>query len=245
MLVDFPDALFAPSDCDLVAIGAVSLSGGPVVVYGDWPRLTESGSTWDPDVIWEGYQRGLFPMPLEIDGEVDGIGWWSPAMRCVWFPGSLRVSRTLRRAAKRFDIAVDTAFEAVVRQCGDPTRPQGWIDENVVEAFTELHRRGRAHSVEAWQDGELVGGLYGVDIGGVFAGESMFHHVTDASKVCLVELAAIVGDRVIDTQWRTDHLASLGAVEIPRADYLALLRQRRAEPGPHWPAGTLRHRVVT
>ncbi|MCH1448004.1 MAG: leucyl/phenylalanyl-tRNA--protein transferase, partial [Candidatus Nanopelagicales bacterium] len=109
----------------------------------------------------------------------------------------------------------------------DPNRPHGWITEEFVDAYAELHRRGYAHSIEVWQDGDLVGGLYGVEVGGLFAGESMFHRRRDASKVALVALVEILrshpGKRLIDVQWCTEHLASLGAIEITRAEYLATL----------------------
>ena len=138
------------------------------------------------------------------------------------------MSRSLRQSAKRFEIRVDTAFPDVIAGCADPDRDGGWIDEAIVEAYAELHRLGWVHSVEAWRDGELAGGLYGVAIGGLFAGESMFTRVRDASKVALVGLVDLLSDehattRVLDTQWLTPHLATLGVVEISRADYLRRL----------------------
>ena len=139
----------------------------------------------------------------------------------------LKVSRSLRKSCTRFDITVDTAFERVMRACADPHRPHGWINEPFVEAYTRLHRMGWAHSVEAWRDGELVGGLYGVRIRRLFAGESMFHTATDASKVALVALVELLrqaGATLLDVQWNTDHLTTLGAVSVPRPEYLDLLR---------------------
>jgi leucyl/phenylalanyl-tRNA--protein transferase len=145
------------------------------------------------------------------------------------------VTRSLRRSTRRLRTTVDTDFEGVVRACADPSRPHGWIDDRIREAYLELHRLGWAHSVETrTAEGDLVGGLYGIEVGGLFAGESMFSAVPDASKVALVELvrilAAAPGDqdrpgsrRLLDVQWRTDHLASLGVVEIPRDRYVALL----------------------
>jgi leucyl/phenylalanyl-tRNA--protein transferase len=135
------------------------------------------------------------------------------------------------------ELRVDTAFDDVVSACGDPSRPGGWIDAEIRRAYGELHRLGWAHSVEAWQEGVLVGGLYGVAIGGLFAGESMFHRVTDASKVALVGLVELLTDayaeqRLVDVQWQTDHLASLGVVSIPRAAYLRALREALAVPLP-------------
>ena len=178
-------------------------------------------------------------MPLDVDGLTDGIGWWSPARRALFMPGGLRVTRSLGASVKKFRFTADTCFVDVVRACGDPRRPQGWIDDNVVSAYCALHELGVAHSVEVWRDDDLVGGLYGVDVGGIFAGESMFHRVTDASKAALVRLVELAGDRVIDTQWLTDHLARLGAVEVARGDYLTLLARRRDEPAIDWPIGAL------
>jgi leucyl/phenylalanyl-tRNA--protein transferase len=155
----------------------------------------------------------------------------------------LHVSRSLRRSQRRFEIRVDTAFEDVMRGCADPKRPHGWIDKKFITAYTELHRLGWAHSVETWQVGEqgggdrgrdeLVGGLYGVAIGGLFAAESKFHRVTDASKVAVVALVDLMragGGTLLDVQWTTPHLASLGAVDVPRARYLELLADAVAAP---------------
>jgi leucyl/phenylalanyl-tRNA--protein transferase len=135
------------------------------------------------------------------------------------------------------EIRVDTAFEEVISGCADRRRESGWIDADIASAYTTLHRLGWAHSVESWQGGELVGGLYGVAIGGLFAGESMFHRVRDASKVALVGLVDLLRDeheetRLLDVQWRTPHLASLGVVEVPRPTYLSLLRQALRLPLP-------------
>jgi leucyl/phenylalanyl-tRNA--protein transferase len=135
------------------------------------------------------------------------------------------------------EVRVDTAFEEVVAGCADPRRDSGWIDDDVRAAYTELHRLGWAHSVETWQDGCLVGGLYGVAVGGLFAGESMFHRVRDASKVALVGLVGLLRDehagaRLLDVQWQTPHLASLGVVTMPRAAYLRRLREALELPLP-------------
>lgn len=136
------------------------------------------------------------------------------------------MSRSLRRSLRRFTSSVDRSFEAVVRACGDPRRPHGWITDGFVRAYTRLHEMGWAHSVEVWEDKVLVGGVYGVSIGAFFAGESMFHHATDASKAALVHLTGLfddVDDPLFDVQWLTPHLASMGAVEIPRERYLERL----------------------
>lgn len=159
---------------------------------------------------------------MHAEGE---LCWWSPLHRGVLPLDGLRVTRSMRQSAKRFEIRVDSAFEGVVRACADPTRPDGWIEEDVVSAYTLLHELGWAHSVECWRDGRLVGGLYGVAIGGMFAGESMFHRERDASKVALMALVARLRGRasLLDVQWCTDHLASLGVVEIRRGEYLRRL----------------------
>ena len=135
------------------------------------------------------------------------------------------------------EVRVDTAFDEVIRACGDPRRDAGWIDEEIIAAYTTLHEMGWAHSVETWRDDELVGGLYGVAIGGLFAGESMFHRVTDASKVALVGLVDLLHDeyteqRLVDVQWSTPHLASLGVVEVRRSTYLDLLEPALELPLP-------------
>ena len=167
------------------------------------------------------YADGLFPM------RVDGVlAWWSPDPRGILPLDGFHVSRSLRRRRDRFEIRVNTAFETVVRACADPRRPHGWIDESFVAAYCRLHALGWAHSIEAWQDDALVGGVYGVRIRGLFAGESMFHRVTDASKVALwgaVDLLRADGVALFDVQWTTAHLSSLGAVEVGRAEYLRLL----------------------
>jgi leucyl/phenylalanyl-tRNA--protein transferase len=147
----------------------------------------------------------------------------------VLLPGGVHASRSLRRSLRHFEIRVDTAFREVVEACADPSRDGRWITEEIADAYGEMHALGWAHSIETWLDGELVGGLYGICVGGLFAGESMFHRVTDASKAALVAMAGYVfadGDprRIVDVQWATDHLRSLGIVTIPRADYLARLR---------------------
>jgi len=186
--------------------------------------LVAVGADLAPGTLVAAYRLGLFPMPGDRPGEVL---WFSPVMRGVLPLDAMRVTRSLRKSLKRFELRLDTAFREVVLACADPRRDGGWIDAAFVEAYVELHRLGWAHSVEAWRDGELVGGLYGVEIGGLFAGESMFHRARDASKAALVGLVELLsaapGPRVLDVQWQTEHLASLGVIEVPRADYLAML----------------------
>ena len=143
-------------------------------------------------------------------------------------------SRSLRRAARPYEIRIDTSFAEVVAGCADPARRHGWIDDSFVHAYTELHELGWVHSVEAWDAEGLAGGLYGVGVGGLFAAESKFHLRTDASKAALLALVLhlqrLGGPRLLDVQWSTPHLASLGAMEITRAEYRVLLD--RALPLP-------------
>jgi leucyl/phenylalanyl-tRNA--protein transferase len=190
------------------------------------------GADLEPGTLLAAYRAGLFPMRMHAGGLV---GWWSPDPRGVIPLGGLVVSRSLRRSTHRFEIRVDTAFEEVVHGCADPIRPHGWIDEEFVDAYVELHRLGWAHSVETWRDDALAGGLYGVAIGGLFAAESKFHRERDASKVALVALVDLLrtgGALLLDVQWTTPHLVSLGAVDIARDQYHELLAAALARPLP-------------
>ncbi|MEW6251172.1 MAG: leucyl/phenylalanyl-tRNA--protein transferase [Planctomycetota bacterium] len=180
-----------------------------------------------PELVLAGYRAGIFPMGVE-GGE---IAWFSPDPRCI-IPlqpvEAFRTPRSLRQTIRRgaFEIRVNSAFAEVVAGCAD--RDEGtWISPEIAAVYTELHRRGYAHSVEAWHAGALAGGLYGVVIGGAFFGESMFTRVTDASKVALVRLVERLRERgfvLLDTQWSTPHLARFGAVEIRRREYLLRLK---------------------
>ena len=194
---------------------------------------------FDADLTLAAYSSGVFPMP--VGGGL--MGWYSPLYRGVLPLDGLRVSRSLRKTLRRYEIRIDTAFDAVLAGCADRRRPHGWIDDRIRRVYRQLHRRGVVHSVEAWtSDGELAGGLYGVSIGGLFAGESMFFRPDigrDASKVALAALvqrlqAAGVAERLLDVQWVTPHLASLGAVEITRAEYLDRLADALRLPPPTW-----------
>jgi leucyl/phenylalanyl-tRNA---protein transferase len=191
--------------------------------------LVGVGADLEPGTVLAAYRRGLFPMGVGVGGR-SPLGWWSPDPRGVLPLDGLRVTRSLRRVLPRFEVRVDTAFGEVVRACAAPGRPGRWITPAIAAAYQRLHDLGWAHSVECWRDDVLVGGLYGVAIGGLFAGESMFHHERDASKVALVALAELLraaGDverRLLDVQWRTDHLATLGVVDVPREEYLQRLR---------------------
>jgi leucyl/phenylalanyl-tRNA--protein transferase len=152
------------------------------------------------------------------------VGWWSPVRRGVLPLEALVVSRSLRRACRRYEVRIDTAFDDVLMACADPSRDGAWINDEIRTAYNRLHELGWAHSVECWDQADtLVGGLYGIHIGGLFAGESMFHRATDASKVALVGLVEhlrSIGVVLLDVQWLTEHLATLGAVEISRTEYL-------------------------
>ena len=191
------------------------------------------GADLEPGTLLAAYRSGLFPMPIK---RPPVIAWWSPDPRGILPLDALRVTRSLRQSCRRYDVRIDTAFDAVIEQCADPTRDHGWIDEEIKAAYRRLHRLGWAHSVEAWTlDGELVGGLYGVAIGGLFAGESMFHRERDASKVALVRLVEVLRDggaSLLDVQWSTEHLASLGVIDVNRADYLRRLATAIAQPLP-------------
>jgi leucyl/phenylalanyl-tRNA--protein transferase len=213
----------------------------PPVDQADDSGLVGVGADLEPGTILAAYRSGLFPMPLGGRGP---LGWWSPDPRAVIPIDGLRVSRSLRRSLRRYEIRVDTAFDQVIDHCSDPVRPYGWITPEVRSAYRRLHELGWVHSVEAWSVGpgagaaHLAGGLYGMAIGGLFAGESMFHHETDASKAALVGLVNLLLDapdpeaRLLDVQWLTPHLASLGATELPRARYLERVKLAIEVPCP-------------
>ena len=190
--------------------------------------LLAAGADLSLPRLLEAYRNGIFPW----FGHDQPILWWSPDPRMVLFPAELKVSRSLARTLRnaRFEVRADTAFDAVIEGCRQPRRGESgtWITEEMAEAYGTLHRAGFAHSVETWLDGKLVGGLYGVALGRAFFGESMFARVSDASKVALVALARQLqhwGFGVIDCQMNTAHLASLGAREIPRAEFTRRLRE--------------------
>lgn len=202
-----------------------------------------AGGDLSPERIIDAYSRGIFPW----FSEGDPILWWSPDPRMVLFPDELKVSRSLRKSVSRdlYETRFDTAFRAVMEACAQPRDAEGgtWIVPEMVDAYARLHELGHAHSVESWRDGELVGGLYGVALGKVFFGESMFARAPDASKVALVKLVERLrpqGCRVIDCQQATAHLASLGAREIPRAEFATLVRESIQYPlsGERWPPTT-------
>jgi leucyl/phenylalanyl-tRNA--protein transferase len=194
---------------------------------------------FDATLVLDAYRSGVFPMPTRKRL----MGWYSPLLRGVLPLDGLRVTRSLRKMTKRYEIRFDSDFEAVLDGCANPEREGGWINRDIRTVYRRLHHAGHVHSVEAWtESGELAGGLYGVSLGGLFAGESMFHRPDigrDASKVALVGLverlrAAGPEGRLLDVQWATDHLASLGVVEIPRSEYLRRLAVALELPDPDW-----------
>ena len=204
----------------------------PPIDVADESGLVSIGADLEPATVLLAYRSGIFPMPVTPGGL---IGWWSPDPRAILELDDLVIHRSVRRSSRRFEIRFDSDFIGVIDACADPGRPDGWIDRQMRRAYIELHRQGWAHSVEAWLDDRLVGGLYGLMLGGLFAGESMFHHQRDASKVTLVALVDAMNDgrpRLLDVQWRTDHLASLGVTEIPRREYLDRLAEVLEQPHP-------------
>ncbi len=195
--------------------------------------LVGVGADLEPGTILAAYRGGIFPMPVESGGP---IGWWSPEPRGILPLENLRVTRSLRRSQRRYRTTINHSFEAVIAACADPDRPHGWISPEIIVAYERLHELGWAHSIETWSwEGELVGGLYGIAIGGLFAGESMFHRAADASKVALIRLVSELrrgGARLLDVQWATEHLRSLGAVEVSRSEYLRRLQAALEVPVP-------------
>lgn len=205
----------------------------------EWPAQDLIGYTeeFQASLVLLGYRCGVFPMPLAAAGFDGAMGWFSPMERARIELDRLRVTRSLRKSAKRYTTTVDTSFDQVIAACGDPARPDGWIDERITTAYQILHRGGYVHSVETWdQEGRLVGGLYGVHQSGLVAGESMFHDPDrgrDASKVALIRLIVEmrrIGANLLDVQWLTPHLKWMGASVVPRERYLQDLGEALARP---------------
>jgi leucyl/phenylalanyl-tRNA--protein transferase len=196
--------------------------------------LLAAGGSLSPRRLLRAYRVGIFPW--YSPGQP--ILWWSPNPRLVLFPECVRIARSLRKTLRKglFTVTADTAFDLVIAACAGPREgnPGTWITPEMHRAYCRLHRLGHAHSIETWREGELAGGLYGVAVGRVFFGESMFSRVSDASKVALVTLALQLRRwefATIDCQVRTEHLSSLGAVDIPRASFLRLLERYCPLPG--------------
>ncbi|HKY13472.1 MAG TPA: leucyl/phenylalanyl-tRNA--protein transferase [Microthrixaceae bacterium] len=193
--------------------------------------LVGIGADLEPSTLVAAYASSVFPMPIGRRR----LGWWSPPRRGILPIDGLIQSRSLRRSVRRYETRVDTAFPAVIERCASTPRPHGWISREIITAYLRLHELGIAHSVESWDGGRLVGGLYGVSIGGLFAGESMFHDATDASKVALVRLVSElegVPGALLDVQWTTPHLVSLGAIDVSAAEYRRRLDLALAAPTP-------------
>ncbi len=190
---------------------------GPI----DDSGIVAIGADLAPGTLLAGYRAGMFPMPFDRKR----IAWFSPDPRGILPLDAMHVSRSLRTSIRRFDVRMDTSFRAVMQACGDPARSGAWINRDFVDAYTKLHELGWAHSVEIYEPDtdHLVGGVYGVRIKRLFAGESMFHRATDASKVALVHLVEWLqanGTTLLDVQWLTPHLQTLGVIEIPRSEYM-------------------------
>jgi len=203
----------------------------PADVAGD-DGLLALGADLEPGTLLAAYRAGIFPMPIT---GVPELAWFSPDPRGIVPLAEFAPGRSLRRAVRRFRVTADRAFDDVVAGCADPRRPGGWISPAIRAAYGRLHALGWAHSIEVWDaDGTLAGGLYGVEIGGLFAAESKFHVRTDASKVALAALVERLRDaggaRLLDVQWTTPHLLALGARDVARADYLRRLRGALAAP---------------
>jgi leucyl/phenylalanyl-tRNA---protein transferase len=204
----------------------------PAADAADSDGLLAIGADLEPGTLLAAYRAGVFPMPIPGLPE---MAWFSPDPRGIVPLDAFRPSRSLRRSARRFSVTVDTAFADVIAGCADPRRRGGWITPQVRAAYTRLHELGWAHSIEVRDaKGTLAGGLYGVEAGGLFAAESKFHVRTDASKVALAALVerlrAAGGARLLDVQWTTPHLASLGARDVARPEYLRLLAAALDEP---------------
>jgi leucyl/phenylalanyl-tRNA--protein transferase len=190
------------------------------------------GGDLSPATLLAGYRTGLFPMP-----HGRRLVWWSPDPRGVLPAGRFHASRSLRRSSLHFEVSVDEAFGELVAACADPNRPGAWITSRYQDSYQALFDLGWAHSVEVWRGGRLAGGVFGVELGGLFCGEAMVSLATDGSKAALRVLTGILGSgadagrRVFDVQWATPHLLRLGVLEVPRTDYLAALPAALALPG--------------
>ncbi len=196
-------------------------------------EIVAIGADLAPGTVLSAYRQSLFPMPLN---DYEAMAWWSPVQRGVLPINGLRITRSMRQSAAKFTVTVDQAYDEVVAGCAEASRPGAWIDSRIKAAYRELYDLGWVHSIEVRRGGVLAGGLYGVAINGLFAGESMFHRERDASKVALMALVDILDDgqegRLLDVQWLTGHLRRLGAVEMSRTRYLVALRRALSLPPP-------------
>jgi leucyl/phenylalanyl-tRNA--protein transferase len=204
--------------------------------YADADGLVGVGGNLRPDRVLDAYRRGIFP----FFDQSSPILWWSPDPRAIFEMDGLHISRRLARTIRsgRFAVSYDRDFGSVIRSCARTAGEGIWITPDMIAAYCELHRLGHAHSVEVWQGGDLAGGVYGIAIGGFFAGESMFSRVSDASKVALVHLMEHLRERdfaLFDVQFLNPHTQSLGAVEISRSEYLVRLRAALRRPATFGP----------
>ena len=189
--------------------------------------LVTLGADLKPETLIDSYKHGIFPMHLQIENKRE-IGWWSHQQRGILPLDKINISSSLKKSMKKYFVTFDQDFDAVIEGCGDDKRPKGWINKDIKIAYKKLFDLGYVHSVEVWnKKDELVGGLYGVEVNGLFAGESMFHKETDASKTAMVylvnQLKEAGGERIFDVQWQTPHLKSMGVIKISRAKYISLL----------------------
>ncbi|PVZ71491.1 leucyl/phenylalanyl-tRNA--protein transferase [Pelagibaculum spongiae] len=210
-----------------------ALFPSPEMAMNEPNGLLAAGGDLSPKRLISAYSNGIFPWY----GEDDPILWWSPAPRCVFYPGQVKVSRSLakRLRQKKLHVTMDQEFDRVIEACSAPRddQPGTWLSPEMIEAYQNLHQLGYAHSLEVWQDQQLVGGLYGVSLGRMFFGESMFSRVSDASKIALVYLSGQLQSwqfDLIDCQLPTAHLASMGAIEINRDQFLGMLADNRQQP---------------
>lgn len=202
----------------------------PLIVPDEFGDLISLGADLEPSTLLYAYSHGLFPMYVDTSPQESGdkvLGWFSPAERGVFDVNNLRVTRSMIQSAKKYDVRVDTCFEDLMRMCMSVPREGGWINDDFVHAYVRMYELGFAHSVEVFHNNELVGGLYGLGFAG-FAGESMVHSARDASKVALMHLTTLMreqGATLLDAQWLTPHLETLGAVGLTRERYFEQLTQ--------------------
>lgn len=213
---------------------------------GDEPGdLITIGADLEPPTLVYAYSKALFPMYVNTEDkeflEIP-LGWFSPEKRGIFEIDKLKVSRSMKQSAKKYECKINHSFKEMMVMCQTVPRHGGWITDDFIEAYTKLHKLGFAHSVETYEDGELVGGLYGVGFGNFFAGESMVHTKRDASKVALLHLFQFIKSQIrdssqflLDAQWLTPHLASLGAQEVPRSEYISRLNKTISQSAISWP----------
>ncbi|MDX1705456.1 leucyl/phenylalanyl-tRNA--protein transferase [Pseudidiomarina sp.] len=219
----------------------------PALALTEPDGLLAFGGDLSPERLQAAYRQGIFPWY----GADDPILWWSPDPRTVFTPGSLHCSRSMRRFIRQTELKVtlNRDFPAVIRHCADAHKTAGtWIHPEMISAYIELHTLGQAHSIEIWHQHQLVGGMYGVAVGGIFCGESMFHYRTNASKLALLVFCQnffAAGGELLDAQVDNPHLQSLGAWSLPRIQYLALLNQQNASHKPNLAADFWQKRTLT